>query len=82
MSDQSKAQPPHEHEGFFERILHHHMGQQTEEKMKDHHEDHDEDENNTAKQEMNNKGEMDKMKDYLHEDEELEENGQTYAGLM
>lgn len=58
------------------------MGQQTEEKMKDHHEDHEEDENEHPKQGQKKKSEMDKMKDYLHEDEALEEDGQTYARLM
>ncbi|KAJ5987815.1 hypothetical protein N7481_003025 [Penicillium waksmanii] len=84
MSDQSKAPPPHENEGFFDRILHHHMGKQTEETMKDHHEDRDnqEDYHEDSGEEKKKESEMDKMKNYLHEDEELEEEGQTYAGLM
>lgn len=58
------------------------MGQQTEEKMKDHHEDREDDENEHPEQDKKKESEMDKMKDYLHEDEALEEQGQTYAGLM
>lgn len=56
------------------------MGKQTEEKMKDHHPDHEEEENKPDQGKK--EGEMDKLKDYIHEDEELEEEGQTYAGLM
>lgn len=61
------------------------MGQQTEEKMKDHHEDHDEQENENEHPEHDKKNperEMDKLKDYYHRDEELEEEGKTYGGLM
>jgi hypothetical protein len=60
------------------------MGKQTEETMKDHHEDRDsqEDYHKDSGEGKKKEGEMDKLKDYLHEDEELEEDGQTYAGLM
>ncbi|KAK5801096.1 hypothetical protein VI817_003308 [Penicillium citrinum] len=59
------------------------MGQQTDEKMKDHHEDHDEQEDaNSAHGQKKKEGEMDKLKDYYHKDEELEEEGETYGGLM
>lgn len=60
------------------------MGKQDEETMKDHHEDRDDQEDYHKDSENGKKkeSEVDKMKNYLHEDEELEEEGQTYAGLM
>lgn len=56
--------------------------------MKDHHEDreeedyHDDVDDHDLEHGKKKESEMDKMKNYLHEDEELEEEGQTYSGLM
>ncbi|KAJ6113837.1 hypothetical protein N7523_007154 [Penicillium sp. IBT 18751x] len=78
MSD--KSNPSHEHEGFFERILHHHEGNKpTHAKdQDDQHDKMDSQQPQTQKKE----GEMDKLKDYLHKDEQLEEEGHEYGDLM
>ncbi|OKP14882.1 hypothetical protein PENSUB_5478 [Penicillium subrubescens] len=85
MSDKPSSQEPaHQHEGFFERILHHHNQnedakyQKEPDQDKAHKDDHDHDHDAHKKKES----ELDKMKDYLHEDEELEQEGRTYGGLM
>ncbi|KAF3387571.1 hypothetical protein F1880_001497 [Penicillium rolfsii] len=82
-SQSSSQEPVHQHEGFFERILHHHNQnedakyQKESDQNKAHNDDHGH-EHDRKKGES----ELDKMKDYLHEDEELEREGRTYGGLM
>ncbi|KAJ5195275.1 uncharacterized protein N7498_008713 [Penicillium cinerascens] len=77
MADKSNPQESnpvheHEHEGFFERILHHHKNKDCK-----HH-----DKDSQQPQDKKEEGEMDKMKDYLHKDEQLEEEGHEYGDLM
>ncbi|CEJ61772.1 hypothetical protein PMG11_10291 [Penicillium brasilianum] len=85
MSDKQTSQEPvHQQEGFFERILHRHHQNQDAQYQKEPDQDksgkdeHDHDEHDKKKGES----ELDKMKDYLHEDEELEAEGRTYGGLI
>ncbi|OQD67377.1 hypothetical protein PENDEC_c037G01292 [Penicillium decumbens] len=73
MADKPNPIQEHEHESFFERILHHHGGN----KGKDDHNDK-ESQQPQGKQE----DEMDKLKDYFHEDKQLEEEGHEYGDLM
>ncbi|PWY94867.1 hypothetical protein BO94DRAFT_621312 [Aspergillus sclerotioniger CBS 115572] len=76
------------HEGVFERLFGHHPH---------HHQNESQDETNqgtegqcsnqqkstgTQPSHHGEESEMDKLKDYVHEDEELEKEGQTYGGLM
>ncbi|KAJ5088320.1 hypothetical protein N7456_011936 [Penicillium angulare] len=79
MSDKSNG-PIHEHEGFFERILHPHKKDDNKEKEPEHEHEHEHDakDPNAPKKES----EMDKFKDYIHEDEEIEQEGGTYSNLM
>ncbi|KAJ5160725.1 uncharacterized protein N7482_007729 [Penicillium canariense] len=80
--ESTSQEPAHEHEGFFERILHrHHDIQEAKDKNESRQatdgkdtQDHDE--------QHKKESERHKMKDYLHEDEELEDEGRTYGGLM
>ncbi|KAJ5674240.1 hypothetical protein N7462_009679 [Penicillium macrosclerotiorum] len=79
MADKSNTNTEPHHEGFFERILHHHYENQ---EKKDQREDtHEEDKHEHADTDKKESA-LDKMKDYLKEDEELEDEGRTYAGLM
>lgn len=84
LTEQTSQDPVQQHEGFFERILHHHHQNQEAQYQKDSDQDktdkdeHHHDEHDKKKEES----ELDKMKDYLHEDEELEAEGRTYGGLM
>ncbi|GLI77925.1 hypothetical protein PoHVEF18_006222 [Penicillium ochrochloron] len=87
MSDKPSSQEPvHQQEGFFERILHHHHQnedakyQKEPDQDKAHKDDHDHDHDRDTQKKK--ESELDKMKDYLHEDEELEQEGRTYGGLM
>lgn len=69
-----------EHEGFFERILHHHEGNKA-----GHNKDQGEQSDKMDSQHpqaQQKEGEMDKLKDYLHKDEQLEEEGHEYGDLM
>ena len=76
----AESNPSQEHEGFFERILHHHEGNK-DSHSKDKDDQHDKMDSQQP-QTQNKEGEMDKMKDYLHKDEELEEEGHEYGDLM
>ncbi|KAJ5286734.1 hypothetical protein N7478_002420 [Penicillium angulare] len=78
MSDESNG-PTHEHEGFFERMLHPHKKDENEEKEPEHEYEHDAKDLNSSKKK---ESEMDKFKDYIHEDEEIEQEGGTYGNLM
>ncbi|KAJ5123561.1 hypothetical protein N7448_009658 [Penicillium atrosanguineum] len=78
MSD--KSNPNQEHEGFFERILHHHDGNKAD-RSKDTTDQQDKMDSQHP-QTQNKEGEMDKLKDYLHKDEQLEEEGHEYGDLM
>ncbi|KAJ5370042.1 uncharacterized protein N7496_006134 [Penicillium cataractarum] len=86
MSDkQTPQEPVHQHEGFFERILHHHYQNQEAQYQKEPDQDKtgkDEHEHDHDEHKKKGESELDKMKDYLHEDEELEAEGRTYGGLM
>ncbi|KAJ5670106.1 uncharacterized protein N7477_005469 [Penicillium maclennaniae] len=79
MSD--KSNPSQEHEGFFERILHHHKGTKATAHGKDQDDQHDKMDSQQP-QGQKEEDEMDKLKDYLHKDEQLEEEGHEYGDLM
>ena len=72
---QSNPVQEHDHEGFFERILHHHKDKDTEHQDKG-------SQDSQHPQGKPEESEMDKMKDYLHKDEQLEEEGHEYGDLM
>lgn len=82
----AESNPSHEHEGFFERILHHHQGNKAahSEDKDDQHDKMDSQRpmDSQQPQTQNKEGEMDKLKDYLHKDEQLEEEGHEYGDLM
>ncbi|KAJ6017031.1 hypothetical protein N7451_000410 [Penicillium sp. IBT 35674x] len=78
--------PIHEHESFFDRILHRH-------KKENKHEQEHEHEAKDPSKDSRQEGEMDKMKDhmktddakfkdYMHKEGELEAEGDTYDRLM
>jgi hypothetical protein len=81
------SQEPVHHEGFFERILHHHLQNEEDKYKKEPSEDNEDnadkdDHSHDDHPKKKGESELDKMKDYLHEDEELEQEGRTYGGLM
>lgn len=69
------TQPQHK-EGFVERFFEHHHHHN-----KDNHSG-DQSKEQDQKPQHQKESEMDKLRDYYHRDEELEEQGQTYGGLM
>jgi len=70
-----ETQPQHK-EGFVERFFEHHHHHN-----KDNHSG-DQSKEQDQKPQHQKESEMDKLRDYYHRDEELEEQGQTYGGLM
>jgi hypothetical protein len=78
----AESNPSHEneHEGFFERIFHHHEGNRA--GNKDKNVDPQDKTDSQRPQGEQKEGEMDKLKDYLHKDEQLEEEGHEYGDLM
>lgn len=77
---ESNPSQQHEHEGFFERILHHHEGNKAgHSKNKGEQPDKMDSQQPPAQKK---EGEMDKLKDYLHKDQQLEEEGHEYGDLM
>ncbi|KAB8229727.1 hypothetical protein ETB97_008881 [Aspergillus alliaceus] len=78
MSEESH--PQHRH-GFLDRVLH--PGRYHHQKEEQHQEEQRQDQPESQGQESQKKeGELDKFKDYIKKDEEMEEEGDTYAGLM
>ncbi|PYI06920.1 hypothetical protein BO78DRAFT_396887, partial [Aspergillus sclerotiicarbonarius CBS 121057] len=83
------------HEGIFEKIFGHHHSHNQNKNQNNLQDDDDtggserqySTQQSTAAQQgtqpshHGEESEMDKLKDYLHEDEELEREGQTYGGL-
>ena len=65
------------HEGIFERDIHHHQGNKD---SKDRNEHHDKDDHDSDQHKKKN--EINKFKDFMCKDMELEEEGDEYgAGL-
>ncbi|KKK11864.1 hypothetical protein P175DRAFT_0534799 [Aspergillus ochraceoroseus IBT 24754] len=76
----SEAPKPHQKEGFMERFFHHHR---EEAKREDEQHQNTQQHNEHGKEPQHSKeSKLDKFKDYMHEEEDLDEAGQTYAGLM
>lgn len=84
LTEPTSQEPVHQQEGFFERILHHHHQNEEAKYEKEPCEDNEDKDDHSHDDRHKGKGEseLDKMKDYLHEDEELEQEGRTYGGLM
>lgn len=72
------TQNPEHHESFFNRIFDHHGHKQENDPKKVEHDEgnHEHRFHDTLKKDERG------LKEYLKEDEELEQEGQTYGGLM
>ncbi|KAF7591385.1 hypothetical protein BBP40_001611 [Aspergillus hancockii] len=78
MSDESH---PEHHKGFFDRMFHPGRLHKTEDQHQD--QKHESQDNESQDNESQNKeGEFDRFKDYIKKDQQLEEEGDTYSGLM
>ncbi len=82
-TEPTSQEPVHQQEGFFERILHHHYQNEEAKYRKEPSEDNEDKDDHSHDDHHQKKGEseLDKMKDYLHEDEELEQEGRIYGDL-
>ncbi|KAJ5114933.1 hypothetical protein NUU61_000692 [Penicillium alfredii] len=78
MSEQSDSHHKGGLEGMMDRIFH-----RTGHPQKEEHHDEDKNDQEEHGHDSKKKGsEMDKFKDYIKEDEELEAEGKTYSNLM
>lgn len=77
-STEPNDNPIQEHQGFFERIFQPHHPQPSKDKEEIHHDDEVDQEH---VQHQKKESMMERAKNYLHLDEELEE-GQEYANLL
>ncbi|KAB8079415.1 hypothetical protein BDV29DRAFT_151705 [Aspergillus leporis] len=73
----SEESHPRRHQGILDRMLHHKHPLQAEDQHQNQHDSQDKE-----PQKKEEEGELDKIKDYVKKDQELEEEGDTYAGLM
>ncbi|PYH98555.1 hypothetical protein BO71DRAFT_395151 [Aspergillus ellipticus CBS 707.79] len=86
------SQPQQHHEGIFEKMFghHHHQHHNNNNNNNQSENPSEEPQLQPGQQQDQARGqpsqhkesEMDKLRDYYHEDEELESEGQTYGGLM